>query len=424
MKKIFFLILLIVLFSTLSTLYSIRTLNCSLANIDVLSFGIGFDFSKYMLLKNGTLVLLDAREGLTVLANLNYSFPENFWYEFFVDENDVYIYGFSLTEEKECFIGLFVFRDYSIVNGSFISKEYGFRFCGNRLNGTAVSSAMAKNGYLVTRTVERERYRFYVLNIRKNFTAISVYGGTAAITPYLLNDTIIAPIIVNNTPYMVDLVKGKKLYELPSLIPVASLFSVQIQPFLVKSRWKVYASSTYGTGRLYFYLTYPNSTAIEESPPASVHPLLHYMVLGYSDHSEIVFKDGETLKVNIGNLRALPLGSWVSVEYENAVLDVDINNHFALVKTAKEGKAEIYVISKDFTKKIYELPLEISFKENGFQAVIAGETVYIKDPVKGLITIPLKEEKPPNKLIMQLAIVLIGALAIITYIYFKRIKTK
>lgn len=417
------LILLLLLFPTITPIYSVKETH-------IIALGIDENFSKYALHSNGLLYKLKEHGKKELVARLNISLPRNYWYEFFISDNKLFLYSFNATKiSEEHITGEFVLTIIILNSGNKVIKyKKSFKIINNTLEGKLVSAAISIGNYIVLQELGERRAYLNMYTVENNTVKLlRTFSGRFMLSPLKYGNMLL---IVSTTkekdylvPIVVDAISSKTLYTLPSLTPVIELANPIIQPFYCNGKWKVYILVTHGLrGGIESYITEPESARFFEYPLTYVNPLMHYAIIIHRENSTstILFKDGYKVNINY-TLGLTALGSWLAMDPLNTVLDVDLKNHLVLAKIINGNESKILLIHNGKQETITTLPAEKAFKEKGLHGVIVDNTVYLVDPdTQKLIVkeIPLEINRPNYTLLALIPIIL--ALIIVGYIVFRR----
>lgn len=391
---------------TLLSLFILTIMVMMFVNISVLkaqnslkAVALGSDekFSKYVLCSDGTLYRLMGDGEKEFIKKLNISLLDNYWYEFFISDNKLFLYAFNTTTEENTVKGEFHLLVVDLNTGGKVEKKIGFTLTNNTLEGRAVASAIAINNYVALQELSSDNVYLNLYEIRKdNISLIKSYNGRLMLSAFKYGNQLLITVVKNQTPMIINAITEQNLYALPSLVPVVELVNPIIQPFYYNGKWEIYVLIMGGIrGGIESYITKPNSNRFVEHPITYVHPLMHYAVVTNSSKSStILFKDGYRIAVNT-TLRPASMGNWIAMDPLNAVLDVDLKTHIALIKTIEDNTSKIMVVSKENQKVLLEIPAKKAFKEYGLHGAIVGNTVYIIDPLSGelivkQISLPVK----------------------------------
>ena len=394
-----------------------------------IAIGVG-EKSRYVLYSDGYLYQLLESGELRQISKLNLDeeLYKSYILDFEVYENVLYLYAYRSVNASS---GLTLLKIYDLNNGGILfSREYRFNVKeGKTVYGQLVSTIIACSRGFAVLTVNSTKNIIVVFSKKdQSFTAVWIYDGRLAATVYNYNDTLIAPVLgfgeaegrLYPLPTVVDLIENRILFSLPALIPVTALAYPLIQVSRVEANWTCYVSVLNpSTNKMEFYKVYPNNYTLFESNAAQSSPHLTYLIIDKPTGSGIVFPDGASIETRY-RLSMIPCGVFIPINPSEGVLDVNVDDHSALIKIVSGDEAKIIYLENGSYREVYSLPVEHSSKLDGFYAALVGKTVYIIDPRKEeLVTI-----NPNNLINMAIYIAIpvsaVTVAAILTVMYRKR----
>lgn len=392
---------------------------------------IGFgEKSRYVLYSDGYLYQLLENGELkqTSKLNLDEELYGNYILDFEVYGNVLYLYAYRSVNASS---GLTLLKIYDLNNGETIfSREYSFNVKdGRTVYGRLVSTILACSRGFAVLTVNSTQNIITVFSKKdQSFTAVWIYDGRLAATIYKYNDTLIAPVLgfgeaegrLYPLPTVVDLLENRILFSLPALIPITALAYPIIQVSKVGVNWTCYASVLNpSTREIEFYRVYPGNYTLIESNVAQASPHLTYLIVDNPTGSEIVFPDGASIETRY-KLSIIPSGVFLPMNPSEGVLDVNPEDHSALIKILSGDEAKIIHVKNESYREVYSLPAEYGSKLEGFYAALVGETVYIIDPRKEeLVTLNPKNLTDMRIYIFVFSVVMVAV--ILTIVYKKRL---
>ena len=387
-----------------------------------LALGLGGG-EKYVLFENGELFKLGSKGDLEKICRIKLPYyVYDSWIEFQVEEDLLYLYSYKAIGLR----GSFFINLFNLTSSEELS-ELTFKFESKKgyVEGFLVLATSAQKEYLAVLGVNGTQtkmliYRFNGTVIEK----LNEFDGRLSLAAYGFNETFYLPMVINNSVFIVDVIKDRIMYSLPSLTPVIALSYPLLQLFYLNNSWIIYVTVVLPTAQtIDTYVVYPNSFTLNEGPLASVDPLQRYCVIQprHRNATTIIFPDNETIPTNY-LLRCIPMGNWFSADPYQGVLDVDLAKHRALIKIVSGNESQIILIDGNSEKKIYSLPIEGSFRRKGFYATIVEDSIYVIDPRENrLIKINVKEENIFMKHFSTwISLVLISALTLTLIAYWKR----
>jgi hypothetical protein len=261
----------------------------------------------------------------------------------------------------------------------------------------------------------------------------ALYSGRMAMSIYRFNDTLIAAAfkvevrdnVTWATPRIMDIVKGRVLFELPALTPVAMLAYLFIQAFNTRGSWFCHAT-VYNPlmNRMEYYIVYPEKQGLIDSTEMMVSPYMDYLVMSQGTGSKIMFENGENLTFP-QRLSVIPQGAYVPLNPGNGVLDADPGGKAFLAKTVEGGNAKILYVTEKSMLEVYSLNASKASKTEGFYAVLVQDMVYMVNPENHQLVM-LKtggesEENPPTMTIaLILAVCIAFTLTVTALILYRR----
>jgi len=373
----------------------ISSINIYIDGEEIASYPIAIGFSgdnRYILYSNNTIYRILSNGSLEPITQLSIS----------IDISNYTIRDFTIVDN---YIAFYLYRAINISSGytRILVLDIGsgellydkiFRF--NVVNRTSVYgdlitiAAMVSRGIAIVLSNSTSTYIFVYERTDSGFTLSRIYNTTYSYTLYIYNNTILGVVpytgfYYNRTiliPNLVDIFTNRSLFEIPSLIPVIPFATPLVQVFMNKTNWLIHITVINRlANRIEYYLTEPNSLKLRDFLRASFSPTMDCGVLETVNGSIVMFNDGTMYFLN-KYIPIIPREIYMSIDPQNGVIDIDRETHRVLLKYSAGNKTSIYVLQNNELTKVYELPIEYSYKASGFYAAIKNSYVFIIDPEK------------------------------------------
>lgn len=349
---------------------------------------IGFGtHDRYVLYFNGSIYSLSTWELVGVFDLPNEI--KTYVVDFEVLPNAIYLYAYRSINGSA---GETLIIAYNVSDSTrLLYRRYEFYVeNGTKVIGAMVLSAIASVKGLAVMIMNSTHTIIEVYRMTPGGLGLtSIYDGRMAMSIYRHGESLISVTYalrqVNATPQIVplvvDLIENRTVFELPALIPVATLAQPYIQVFKRNESWECYVVVYNPTRKIVeYYVVYPGRLDLIECPRVIVSSTMDYAIMEHDVGSKVLLKDGRNITIPY-RLSLIPQGFFMPLEPLSGVMDVDVEKGTVLAKIVENGVARLMYIQDGSIKRLIELEASVASKARGFYGAIAQNMVYIMSPL-------------------------------------------